>query len=287
MIQGFLTHRAPRMPRRDTLNARASPFAVSAAGHVIAIALLLAILPRGTSPVSSLTAAAPHETTVLLQAPRIVFLSSRGSGGGGGGGGNRQSPPIRRAERGGRDRITVPVAQPLSTTGRLDVPAPVQQILIDARPMGSGMIEQIGVPEGGVDFGTSRGPGFGGGAGEGVGTGVGSGYGPGFGPGTGGGIGGGVYRPGGTVTPPRVLWEVRPAYTSHALREKIQGLVILELVVRSDGLPSDVRVTRSLDARGLDQEAIRAVQQWRFEPGRLADTPVDVLVIVELLFSIR
>ena len=286
MIQGFLTRRAPRMPQRDTLKARASPFAISAAGHVIVIAALLALLPRGTSPAPTITPA-PHEVTAPLHAPRIVFLSSSAPGGGGGGGGNRQSPPIRRAERRGPDRITLPIARPSSTSGRVDVPAPIQQIVLDARPLASGMIEQIGIPEGGVGFGTSQGPGFGGGAGDGVGTGVGPGHGPGFGSGEGGGIGGGLYRPGGSVTPPRVLWEVRPAYTSNALRERIQGLVILELVVRSDGRPTDIRVTRSLDARGLDQEAIRAVQQWRFEPGRLAETPVDVLVIVELRFSIR
>lgn len=285
MIEGFLTLHAPRLPQRDSFIAWMSPFVVSAAAHTIAIAALVAVFARGMS-LASTTTSAPQETAFM--SARIVFLPSPGPGGGGGGGGNRQEAPIRRAERPGRDRITVPVARPLSVTARLDdVPAPAQQILLEAKALASGMVEQIGTPEGGIGFGSSLGPGSGGGVGDGTGTGAGSGRGPGFGPGSGGGIGGGVYRPGGSVTSPTLVWQVRPAYTSDALRQKIQGLVVLELVVRSDGRPTDIHVTRSLDPGGLDQEAIRAVQQWQFDPGRLAGTPVDVLVLVELRFSIR
>ena len=286
MIQGFLTRPAPRMPSRNSYRARSYRSAASASAHAIALVVLLAIVPRGAVPVSS-TASSPG-TSAPLQTPRIVFLSAGPPGGGGGGGGNRQRAPARRAERPGRDRLTLPAARPMSTLGRIvDVPAPVQQIVLDARPTASGMIEQIGTPEGGVGIGTSLGPGTGGGVGDGIGSGIGSGRGPGFGPGSGGGIGGGVYRPGGAVTPPRVLQEVKPVYTTDALRLKIQGLVVLELIVRTDGRPGNIRIVRSLDGRDLDQEAIRAVQQWRFEPGRLGETPVDVLVIVELQFSIR
>jgi TonB family protein len=62
---------------------------------------------------------------------------------------------------------------------------------------------------------------------------------------------------------------------------------MLELVVTRDGRPSQIRVVRSLDPRGLDEQAITAASQWRFEPGRLAGTPVDVLVTIMLDFWIR
>ena len=71
-----------------------------------------------------------------------------------------------------------------------------------------------------------------------------------------------------------------------ALRKAITGTVILEAIVTSDGCASQIRVVRSLD-RGLDQEAIAAVMQWRFEPGRLEGTPVDVLVTILVDFSLR
>jgi TonB family protein len=93
--------------------------------------------------------------------------------------------------------------------------------------------------------------------------------------------------PGGAVTAPRVIREVKATYTNEALSQKVQGTVVLELVVRADGRTSDIRVIRALDPGGLDEQAIIAASQWRFEPGRLASRPVDVLVTVMLDFWIR
>jgi len=45
-------------------------------------------------------------------------------------------------------------------------------------------------------------------------------------------------------------------------------------------------VTTSLDA-GLDQEAIKAVKQWRFEPGTKDGKPVPVLMTIEMTFTLR
>jgi TonB family protein len=105
--------------------------------------------------------------------------------------------------------------------------------------------------------------------------------------GAGGGVGGGPYRPGGAVTTPRVLTQVSPTYTKEALLRRIQGAVVMEVVVTRNGRPSDIRVVRSLDPGGLDEQAVAAVTRWRFEPGRLAGTPVDVLVTIMLDFFIR
>jgi TonB family protein len=88
------------------------------------------------------------------------------------------------------------------------------------------------------------------------------------------------------VTPPRLLSQTKPRYTVEALRDKIQGSVWLELVVTSEGRIDHIRVARSLDV-GLDQEAVTAVRGWRFEPGRLGETPVDVVVTVVMDFTIR
>jgi TonB family protein len=127
----------------------------------------------------------------------------------------------------------------------------------------------------------------GGGVGTGSGTGIGSGRGPGLGAGSGGGTGGGIYRPGGAVSAPRLIKEVKPKYTPEALRDRIQGTVVLEAVVSGDGCATRIQVVRSLDVGGLDEEAVAAVAQWRFEPGRLAGAPVDVLVVIMLDFSVR
>jgi protein TonB len=96
-----------------------------------------------------------------------------------------------------------------------------------------------------------------------------------------------VYRPGGAVSAPRLIKEVKPRYTNEALRNGIQGTVVLEVIVASDGCPSQIRVVKSLERGGLDQEAVAAVAQWRFEPGRIAGAPVDVLVTIMVDFWIR
>jgi TonB family protein len=183
--------------------------------------------------------------------------------------------------------VTLRIAQPLLLTpSDAGVPPPLAGVVLDARPLASGAQDILGLPDGGVSFGTSTGPGSGGGVGDGAGTGIGSGIGPGVGAGSGGGTGGGVYRPGGSVTPPRIVTQVKPKYTDEALARKIQGTVILEMIVTRDGQPAQIAVWRSLDP-GLDDAAVRAASAWRFEPGRLAGIPVDVLVTLMLDFRIQ
>lgn len=133
---------------------------------------------------------------------------------------------------------------------------------------------------------TSGGPGSGGGSGTGSGSGIGEGSGAGIGSGSGGGTGGGPYRPGSGITPPGLLHEVKPDYTEDARRRGLEGEVLLEIVVRSDGSVGSVRLLRGLGS-GLDQRAIEAVRQWRFSPARRHGTPVDVMVEVAMEFRLR
>jgi TonB family protein len=275
---------SPRMPQRSP-GARWSVF-VTVALHVsVASALsLMAITSRFAPALEQTTRVAPAEQ---LQIPRMVFLQMPGPGGGGGGGGNRQAAPPSRAHAVGNDRITLPVARPIVVQRNpVETPATSPSVVLQSVPLASGTFSQMGMPEAPASLPFSLGPGSGGGVGEGTGTGIGPGRGPGFGPGTGGGFGGGAYRPGNGVSAPTLLTQVRPNYTSDAMRRKVQGTVILEVIVGRDGIPAAIRVVRSLDEHGLDTEAIRAVDQWRFNPGRLGDTPVDVLVQIVLDFHI-
>ena len=71
-------------------------------------------------------------------------------------------------------------------------------------------------------------------------------------------------------------------------KQSYQGVVELEAIVLPDGSVGEVRIVRSLDSVfGLDQEAIKAVKQWRFVPGTRLGQPVAVLVGVELQFTLR
>jgi TonB family protein len=262
--------------------------AVGAAALVQALVVLLFVLLARFAPSLNVTPAAlPDDVN-----NQIVWLSQPGPGGGGGGGGNQMKEPPKKAELPGKDKITVPVAP----AKKLDPPQqpkvepnPVEQLNIPAKILASGADAIPGAIDGPPGPPTvSLGAGTGGGAGTGSGTGIGSGSGAGLGPGTGGGTGGGVYQPGNGVTLPRILREVKPAYTSDAMRAKVQGTVLLQCVVRPDGSVTDIQILRSLDSVfGLDQEAIKAARQWRFAAGTRMGQPVPVQITIELTFTLR
>ena len=96
----------------------------------------------------------------------------------------------------------------------------------------------------------------------------------------------GVYRPGSGVTSPRLVNDVKPSYTADAMRAKVQGQVVLEAVVLTDGTVGEIRVKRSLDRRfGLDDEAVAAVKKWKFAAGTGTKDGVAVPVLVEIEMS--
>lgn len=90
------------------------------------------------------------------------------------------------------------------------------------------------------------------------------------------------------VTLPKLVRERKPFYPAEAMSAKIQGSVVLEAVVLSDGNVGEVRVMRSLDRdTGLDEEAVRAAREWRFEPGTLHGNPVPVIVTLDFSFRLK
>ena len=99
----------------------------------------------------------------------------------------------------------------------------------------------------------------------------------------------GIYRIGDAgITMPRILRQAMPNYTSAAMKQKIQGMVIVEAVVDTDGKIRDAKVVRSLDPTyGLDQEALKAARLYLFEPGSRLGVPVPVLVTIEMTFTTR
>ena len=74
------------------------------------------------------------------------------------------------------------------------------------------------------------------------------------------------------VQDPVLLQRVDAKYTTEAMEAKIQGVVLLDVVVLADGSVGDVRLVQSLDrAYGLDARAIDAAKAWRFQPGTRLD----------------
>src|SRR4051812_48669022 len=70
------------------------------------------------------------------------------------------------------------------------------------------------------------------------------------------------------LTPPRLLHDDKPQYTSDAMRSGIEGKVCLEAVVDVSGNVAAVHVVRSLDVlNGLDEQSVRALKHWKFTAG--------------------
>ena len=245
---------------------------------------------------------------------RLVFVAEPGPGGRGGWGGLRQPVPPPKAERKGTRRVSSPLPQRRPPTLVAPRPRPVRPpprrpprptprpipTPLDHEPRPALLASLVAVPADTRDTvgllsqviaspapeTASRGSGMSGGVGSGSGVGGGQGTGRGIGPGEGGDIGGGPYRPGSGIEPPSLPREVTPDYTEQARRAGLEGEVLLELVVDPDGRVSDLRVLRALGA-GLDEEAVRAVRQWRFSPARRLGSPVAVIAEAAVELKLR
>ena len=66
----------------------------------------------------------------------------------------------------------------------------------------------------------------------------------------------------------------------------MEGIVLLEAIIRKDGSIDTLRVVRGL-GYGLDESAINAIKkEWKFQPGTLNGQPVDVKVVIETSFRL-
>jgi len=94
-----------------------------------------------------------------------------------------------------------------------------------------------------------------------------------------------IYKIGGDITAPRLLAKVEPKYTDEARDAKIEGAVVLSVVVGTDGLAHQINVVTTPDA-GLGTKAVEAVQQWTFQPATLKGEPVPVKAQIEVNFKL-
>jgi protein TonB len=248
---------------------------------IVAHAVVLAVLIYGAFHVKQVAAIVKDPPVIF----NVVFPNTPGPGGGGGGSVNpKPAEPPRKAEIVATKPVEVkPIPKPA------DVPVPDLNVSVSTPQATVTLPGALTIDANGTGGGPS-----------GKGTGFGSGTGSGVGPGSGGNIGGGPFQAGNGITNPELLKEVKPNYTGDAMRAKLQGLVEMEAIVKPDGTvdPGSLRITRSLDQTfGLDEEAKKAVRQWRFKPGTCQRNegcggarrgePVPVLVLVELSFTLR
>jgi len=90
---------------------------------------------------------------------------------------------------------------------------------------------------------------------------------------------------GGDVSPPILIYSTAAEYSDEAKKARVQGEILLSMIVDIDGRPKSIAVIRPL-GHGLDEEAIRAVRQWKFKPGQKNGEPVPVQMNVQVNFNL-
>lgn len=256
-----------------------SNFVVSAALHAAALALIFTSslwLARQAHPTKTTTA------VITSLSPYLLRESATKTGGGGGGGDHDKLPAARGdAPSFAREQITPPAIVVRNDDQKLAV----QPTVIGPPNIALSKLGNTGDPLSAVFPAASNGTGVGGGIGTGSGGGIGGGAGGGVGAGYGGGLGGGVYRVGNGVSAPTAIYDPEPQYTDEARKSRMQGVVLLAVVVGPDGRTHNIHVGRSL-GMGLDEKAIEAVRTWRFSPAEKDGQPVAVLVNIEVNFRL-
>jgi len=257
-------------------------FAMSAA---LQIALVAVVVTAGLT-----SSRVPREVSNLIRhvyldtAPGVprVHPSPKPRGGGGGDGSLLPASPGNLAPAKPR-KFVPPQAVPNNLDPKLAVNPTIQ--LIDAVP--SDPTERRFGDPWARSGPPSNGPGHNGGIGDGCCGGQGPGNGPGAGPGDGGpGFGDPVFVAGRSgLVNPVPLFKPDPDYSEDARKAKLQGTVILEVVVDQNGRPRIQKVLQPL-GMGLDEQAITTVSTWRFKAGRMDGKPVPVLIHVYVSFKL-
>ncbi len=91
---------------------------------------------------------------------------------------------------------------------------------------------------------------------------------------------------GGDVKPPTKLQAPQPQYTEIARKARVQGVVIVQAIIDKQGNVTNVKVLKGL-SMGLDDEAVKAIKKWKFEPATLNGKPVDVFYNLTVNFQLQ
>jgi TonB family protein len=89
----------------------------------------------------------------------------------------------------------------------------------------------------------------------------------------------------GEISSPEPVRKVDPLYPASLRNDRVEGVVILHAIIRSDGSVGDVRVLEGFNDQ-LDANARSALEQWRFRPGTRNGVPVDVEAVIRVPFRV-
>jgi TonB family protein len=94
-----------------------------------------------------------------------------------------------------------------------------------------------------------------------------------------------VFRVSKNIEGPKLLFQIDPEFSEEARKAKVSGKTIVSMVVDKSGAIQDIQIVQPI-GYGLDDQAVRAVEQWRFSPAMRNGEPVAVLINVEVGFRL-
>jgi protein TonB len=95
----------------------------------------------------------------------------------------------------------------------------------------------------------------------------------------------GPLRVGGNVQAARIINRVQPVYPALARQTRISGTVRLHAIIGKDGTIQQLEVMSGHPL--LQQNALEAVRQWRYQPTLLNGEPVEVDTTIDVIFSLN
>lgn len=90
----------------------------------------------------------------------------------------------------------------------------------------------------------------------------------------------------GDVKAPEKFSYPQPQYTEAALKARLQGIVIVQTTIDRQGNVTYIKVLKGLPM-GLNEEATKAIKQWKFKPATLNGKPVEVLYNLTVNFRLK
>ena len=250
-----------------TYQQRPENFLLSFVTHTAGVALMLWLLhiavPAKIIP--------PTTANSVELAPYVPMKVGKGGpSGGGGGDASKLKASAGTPPKAAKQQFTPPNVLPQQPSKLMIEPTVVADLKVPPNTQLGDPLSKLMTPSNGV--------GVGGGIGSGSGGGVGSGHG-------GPGVGPGIFHVGDGVSAPRPIFTPEPEFSEEARKAKYQGVVVLKIIVGTDGRVHNPSVVRSL-GMGLDEKAIEGVKTWKFDPSKKDGRAVAVEMNIEVAFNL-
>lgn len=250
-----------------TYQQRPENFLLSFVTHTAALGLMLWLLHL-TVPVKIIPPTTTNSVELAPYVPQKV--GKGGQSGGGGGDASKLKASAGVPPKAAKQQFTPPTVLPQQKSKLMIEPTVVADLKTPPNTQIGDPLSKLMTP--------SNGTAVGGGIGSGSGGGVGSGHG-------GPGVGPGIFHVGEGVSAPRPIYTPEPEFSEEARKAKYQGVVVLNIVVGTDGRVHNPRVVRSL-GMGLDEKAIEGVKTWKFDPSKKDGRNVAVEMNIEVAFNL-